>query len=228
MLAAIEGAQKQILFETYIWKGDEVGERFKPALAEAADRGVEVYCIYDGFANLVVSPAVQAVPAADEGAALPRLHGGLAVLRPAPLRPRPPQDPRRRRRGRLRRAATTSGRRTPPSGATPTCRITGPGVWDLKRAFADFWNLNRRKRFGPQRAAAADGDRVDLGAPDPAAPQRAAAVDVPDPVDVHRGDQPGQPQRLDDPRLLHPRPGLRRRAQGRRAARGRRTPAAAR
>ena len=27
-------------------------------------------------------------------------------------------------------------------------RITGPGVWDLKRAFADFWNLNRRKRLG--------------------------------------------------------------------------------
>jgi cardiolipin synthase len=26
-------------------------------------------------------------------------------------------------------------------------RITGPGVWDLKRAFADFWNLNRRRRF---------------------------------------------------------------------------------
>jgi cardiolipin synthase len=27
-------------------------------------------------------------------------------------------------------------------------RITGPGVWDLKRAFADFWNLNRRRRIG--------------------------------------------------------------------------------
>ncbi len=23
------------------------------------------------------------------------------------------------------------------------CRITGPGVWDLKRAFADFWNAQR-------------------------------------------------------------------------------------
>ena len=28
MLAAIEGAQKRVLFETYIWKGDDVGERF--------------------------------------------------------------------------------------------------------------------------------------------------------------------------------------------------------
>ena len=27
-------------------------------------------------------------------------------------------------------------------------RITGPGVFDLKRAFADFWNLHRRARHG--------------------------------------------------------------------------------
>ena len=33
MLAAIDGAKKQILFETYIWKGDEIGERFKTALS---------------------------------------------------------------------------------------------------------------------------------------------------------------------------------------------------
>ena len=38
MLAAIEGAQHQILFETYIWKADEVGQRFKTAL-EAARPG---------------------------------------------------------------------------------------------------------------------------------------------------------------------------------------------
>ena len=62
MLDAIEGAQRQILFETYIWKGDEVGERFKAALAAAAERGVEVYCIYDGFANLVVSPRFKMFP----------------------------------------------------------------------------------------------------------------------------------------------------------------------
>ena len=62
MIAAIEGAQRQVLFETYIWKGDEVGVRFKDALTRAADRGVEVYCIYDGFANLVVSPSFKRFP----------------------------------------------------------------------------------------------------------------------------------------------------------------------
>src|SRR5674476_285755 len=56
MLAEIRGAKHRILFETYIWKADGVGKEFKSALVEAAERGVEVYVIYDGFANLVVSP----------------------------------------------------------------------------------------------------------------------------------------------------------------------------
>ena len=38
MLAAIDGAKKQILFETYIWKGDEIGWKFKTALAAAAEQ----------------------------------------------------------------------------------------------------------------------------------------------------------------------------------------------
>ena len=103
MLAAIEGAQKQVLLETYIWKGDAVGQRFKKALIDAADRGVEVRVIYDSVRQHRRAPAVQALPAEREGARLPRLLGRLALLRPAPLRPRPPQDPRRRRRGRVRR-----------------------------------------------------------------------------------------------------------------------------
>ena len=56
MLAAIDGARHRILFESYIWKGDATGELFKQALSRAAGRGVEVYAVYDGFANLVVSP----------------------------------------------------------------------------------------------------------------------------------------------------------------------------
>jgi cardiolipin synthase A/B len=62
MIEAIEGARRQVLFETYIWKGDAVGQRFKDALAAAAARGVEVYCIYDGFANLVVNPVFKRFP----------------------------------------------------------------------------------------------------------------------------------------------------------------------
>src|SRR4051794_26767973 len=63
MLDAIDSAERQVLFETYIWKGDELGERFKVALARAAERGVDVHVIYDGFANLVVSPRFKRFPA---------------------------------------------------------------------------------------------------------------------------------------------------------------------
>ena len=82
------------------------------------------------------------------------------------------------------------GSPTPPSGATRTCGSPGPAVWDLKRAFADFWNLNRRSGSRHSERPLLLETASDLGAADPGAPQRAAAVDVPDPLDVPRGDQP--------------------------------------
>ncbi len=54
MLQAIREGRERIFFETFIWKNDPVGQRFKQELQHAADRGVEVYLIYDSFANLVV------------------------------------------------------------------------------------------------------------------------------------------------------------------------------
>jgi cardiolipin synthase len=146
MLAAIERAQRQVLFETYIWKGDAVGERFKAALAAAAARGVEVYCIYDGFANLVVSPRFLRFPPA------------MKVLR-YPVYAASWRFFDLRRYGRDHRKilvvddteAYLGGYNVGSAYETEWrdthVRITGPSVWDLKRAFADFWNLNRRRRF---------------------------------------------------------------------------------
>src|SRR4051812_41266552 len=146
MLAAIDGARRQILFETYIWKGDEVGERFKAALAAAAARGVEVYCIYDGFANLVVSPRFKRFPDTMKVLRYPVYGAGW---RPFDLR----------RYGRDHRkilvvdesVGFVGGYNIGSAYATEWrdthVRVTGPGVWDLKRAFADFWNLNRRRRL---------------------------------------------------------------------------------
>jgi cardiolipin synthase len=54
MLDAIGQAKTRVFFETFIWKGDDVGQAFKDALIEAADRGVKVYVVFDEFANLVV------------------------------------------------------------------------------------------------------------------------------------------------------------------------------
>jgi cardiolipin synthase len=145
MLAAIDGARRQILLETYIWKGDEVGQRFKSALEAAADRGVEVYCIYDGFANLVVSPRFRRFPASMKVLRYPVYAAGW---RPFDLR----------RYGRDHRkilvvddtVGFVGGYNIGDAYATEWrdthVRISGPAVWDLTRAFADFWNLNRRRR----------------------------------------------------------------------------------
>lgn len=57
MLEAIDSASDTILMESYIWKNDAVGQRFVDAFNAAAQRGVDVYLIYDGFANLVIPRA---------------------------------------------------------------------------------------------------------------------------------------------------------------------------
>ena len=147
MLAAIASAKEQILFESYIWKGDEVGERFKTALTEAAARGVAVFAIYDGFANLVVSPRFK------------RFGPRLRVLE-YPVYTAGWRFFDLRRYGRDHRkilvvddeVGFVGGYNVGSAYATEWrdthVRITGPGVWDLKRAFADFWNLHRAAGTG--------------------------------------------------------------------------------
>ncbi|WP_370246777.1 phosphatidylserine/phosphatidylglycerophosphate/cardiolipin synthase family protein [Nocardioides sp.] len=146
MIAAIEGARRQILFETYIWKGDVVGERFKQALADAAARGVDVYCIYDGFANLVVSPRFKRFPPGMKVLRFPVYAAGWRFF-----------DLRRYGRDHRKILVVDDevgfvggyniGLAYESEWRDTHVRITGPGVWDLKRSFADFWNLHRRRRF---------------------------------------------------------------------------------
>ena len=148
MLDAIAGAERQVLFETYIWKGDEVGERFKRALADAAARGVDVHCIYDSFANLVVSPRFKRFPPSIKVLPYPVYNAGWRFLD-------------LRRYGRDHRkilvvddtVGFVGGYNIGSAYATEWrdthVRLSGPAVWDLKRAFADFWNLHRRRLLGP-------------------------------------------------------------------------------
>lgn len=147
MLAAIDSAQHQILLETYIWKGDPTGDRFKSALVEAARRGVDVYVIYDGFANLVVPPSFHRFPPELKVLRYPVFSAGVRFWRIS-------------RYGRDHRkilvvddqVGFVGGYNIGAAYATEWrdthVRITGPGVWDLTRTFADFWNLHRRRRIG--------------------------------------------------------------------------------
>lgn len=52
MLDAIAGAEKYILFQTYILRGDATGNRFKDALLKKAAAGVKVRVLYDEIGSL--------------------------------------------------------------------------------------------------------------------------------------------------------------------------------
>ena len=147
MLEAIGRAQHRVLLETYIWKGDEVGERFKQALHDAAARGVEVYAIYDAFANLVVSPRFKHFREPIRVLRYPVYGAGIRFF-----------DLRRYGRDHRKilvvddEVAFVGGYNLGSAFATEWrdthVSVTGPAVWDLTRAFADFWNLHRRRRHG--------------------------------------------------------------------------------
>ncbi len=140
MLDAINQARHSILFETYIWKGDPVGETFKQALIAKAEAGVAVFIIYDTFANLVVPAAFfQDFP--------PSIN-----ILPYEAWQKPWDALDFRRYGRDHRKilvvdqhiAFVGGYNIGQSYRTEWrdthLRLEGPAADDLAYAFADFWN----------------------------------------------------------------------------------------
>lgn len=143
MLQALRGARKRIMLESFIWKGDGVGQAFKQALVDAAQRGVEVYVIYDQFANLVVPPSFKRFPPSVQVLKYPVLSFGLI--------------PSIRRSGRDHRkilvvdgdVGYVGGYNIGSLYATKWrdthVKVEGPSAWDLENAFIDFWNMHRKK-----------------------------------------------------------------------------------
>lgn len=143
MLAAIDAAESRVLLESFIIKNDDMGQRFKQALIDAADRGVDVYVIYDGFANLVVKPSFFDFPPPIKVLKYPVWGAGWQFFNP-------------RRLGRDHRkilvvddtVGFVGGYNIGALYATQWrdthLRIDGPAVWDLDNAFIDFWNARRR------------------------------------------------------------------------------------
>ncbi|MFD6950955.1 cardiolipin synthase B [Nocardiopsis sp. TSRI0078] len=145
MLAAIQGARRRVLFESYIFKDDRVGREFKRALVDAAERGVEVYVIYDGFANLVVPRSFLRFPPSVHVIRYPAFRPGVLLLNI-------------RKSGRDHRKILTvdgevgfvGGYNVGSLYATEWrdthLRVSGSAVWALENAFSDFWNMNRHAR----------------------------------------------------------------------------------
>ena len=153
MLNAINQAKSRIFFESFIWKGDTVGQAFKDALIDAANRGVKVYVVFDEFANLVVprsffifpkNIAVRRHPLIVSGFRFPRNtgrdHRKLLVVDDV--------------------AAFLGGYNIGSLYATDWrdthARLTGDIVWDVQNAFIDFWNLwaSRRRAALPDSGSA--------------------------------------------------------------------------
>ncbi|HUS21846.1 MAG TPA: phospholipase D-like domain-containing protein [Aeromicrobium sp.] len=141
MLAAIDSARERILFETYIIKSDAMGRRFKDALVAAAERGVDVYVIYDAFANLVVSPRFLRFPKPIHVLRFPVIRFTVRFLSP-----RAWGRDHRKILAVDDRVAFVGGYNVGSLYATDWrdthLRIEGEAVWELVNAFVDFWNVH--------------------------------------------------------------------------------------
>ncbi len=146
MLAAIESAEDYVYLASYIWKADEVGQQFKDAVVRAADRGVLVCIVFDGFANLVVPRMFKRFP------------DGVHVLKFPVIRPGLPLIDLRRTGRDHRKILVVDGRvgfvggynigsLYATSWRDTHVRIEGPGVWELENAFSDFWNRHRTSQL---------------------------------------------------------------------------------
>ncbi|MGC0143935.1 MULTISPECIES: phospholipase D-like domain-containing protein [unclassified Pseudactinotalea] len=147
MLDSIRSAEHSIYFETFIWKGDEVGAAFKQALIAAARRGVQVYVVMDTWGNLVVDPRFKRFPK------LPTLHLlHFPLFRPGLL------TFNLRKTGRDHRkilvvddevgyvGGYNIGSLYASTWRDTHLRLEGPATWELANAFVDFWNDHRTAR----------------------------------------------------------------------------------
>ncbi len=139
MLAAIDDARESIYLETYIWKGDEVGQKFKEALERKAAEGIEVYVIFDRFANLVVPKSFKIFSS--------EMH---VLMYQSISKPWDVLDPRHfalDHRKLLVVDGTVSfiggynlGSLYATSWRDTHLRIKGPAASDIAQSFIDFWN----------------------------------------------------------------------------------------
>lgn len=140
MLKSIDAAEQHIYIESFIWKNDATGRRFKRAITDAARRGVKVHVIYDRFANLVVPRRFK------------RFDRSIHVL---PFRLFNGTFPSFRMVARDHRkilvvdgevgyvGGFNIGALYATQWRDTHVRFDGPPVWDLQNAFIDFWNEYR-------------------------------------------------------------------------------------
>ncbi|USR79784.1 phospholipase D-like domain-containing protein [Arcanobacterium pinnipediorum] len=144
MIAAINSATNRIYFESYIFKADDVGYRFRHALINAARRGVEVFIILDTLGNLNQDPRSRQFPP------LPSLHVvHFPLLRPWIFTARSKDSGFDHRKilivdGKVGFVGGYNiGRLYADHWRDTHIRVTGARAWELENAFIDMWNQYR-------------------------------------------------------------------------------------
>lgn len=164
MIEAIDAAEHTIYFETYIWKSDDVGHRFRDALIAASRRGVDVYVVYDALGSFLAPPSFF------------RLPEPMHVLRFPVLRSSMITKPGIRSLGRDHRkilvvdsrvgfvGGYNIGRLYADEWRDTHLRVEGPSVWELDNAFVDFWNHYRGRHLPalPDKGAASWISQVEV------------------------------------------------------------------
>lgn len=151
MLTAIRRAKHTIFFETFIWKKDPIGQEFKSALIDAANRGVAVYIVYDQFANLVVRPSFFTFPE------------NIHVKRHPLVQSVAFWNLRNSGRDHRKILVVDSkvafmggyniGSRYARTWRDTHARFQGPSVADFENAFVDYWNLRPVHLLSSQRSS---------------------------------------------------------------------------
>ncbi|WP_144790667.1 phosphatidylserine/phosphatidylglycerophosphate/cardiolipin synthase family protein [Kocuria palustris] len=146
MIASIDAAQRTVYLETYLWKGDEYGRRFRDALNRAGARGVDVKVIYDGVGNMVVDPRFY------------RFGPGVQAYRFPVVRPRLLVTPLRASGLTHRKLLIVDDQYSYIGGynlgstyATEWrdthLKIFGADSWQLRQAFVATWNTIAARKF---------------------------------------------------------------------------------
>ena len=154
MLKDIEAATESVCLESFIWKGDSIGNKFKETLIRKAQSGVPVYVIFDGFANLVVPRAFKQFPK-DVHVLVYRSWSRFLDF----------FDPRRLARD--HRKLLVIDRKIGYTGGynigdlygekwrDTHIRVEGLSAQNLYASFTDFWNDHARNKSFPLEPAAA-------------------------------------------------------------------------
>lgn len=147
MLESIDQAREQICFETYVWRSDATGRKFKEALERAAHRGVDVHAVYDGFGSFKSAPWFKVFAQNPHlfVRRFPEIRSGLFLAN-------------LRRTGREHRKLLICDQKVAYVGGYNVgddfgsqwrdthVRILGEGVCELYDGFVDFWNQFKRRK----------------------------------------------------------------------------------